>query len=192
MRPLGRGNGAATASLGGPLVQVAGVDVGTPILTLAGGYGLRDDLEVTAEADVTAALYGDLHLAPGVAVHPLIRDSGAVPTLTALGAVHLLTNFAHTRVAPQLTVAASWRIARRHLLYAGVDDGLVFGSPTRLLVGPLLGAEWRVGRFGLAVEAKWLAPYYDVAPTAPTWISPDNHGYLSVLAGVTRYFGEVK
>ncbi len=169
---------------------MGGVDIPVPILTLGGAYGLRDDLEMTAHADATAALYGDLHVEPGVAYHPLIREAGSVPTLTIAGSVHLITDFDAARVFPQITLAAAWRVRRRHLLYVGVDDALGFGSPTRIVIGPLCGGELRVGRFGLALEAKWLAPYYDVAPTAPTWISPDSHGYLSVLFGVTRYLGE--
>jgi len=192
VRPLGRGNASLTASLGGPLVQVAGLDIATPILTLGGAYGLRDDLEVTARADATAGVYGDLHLEPGVAYHPLVREGGAVPTLTVAASLHLLTNFSDTRLAPQVTLAAAWRVRRRHLVYVGVDDALAFGSPTRLVVGPLVGGELRLGRFGLTLEAKWLAPYYDTTPTAPAWISPDGRGYLSVLLGVTRYFGDVK
>ncbi len=190
VRPLGRGNGALNASLGGPLVEVGNVDIPAPILTLGGAYGVRDDLEVTAHADATAALYGDLHLEPGVAYHPIIHEAGAVPTVTVAGSVHLITDFDAARVFPQITLAAAWRVRRRHLVYVGLDDALAFGSPTRIVLGPLCGGELRVGRFGLTLEAKWLAPYYDVAPTAPTWISPDSHGYLSVLFGVTRYLGE--
>lgn len=190
VRPLGRGNAALNASLGGPLVQVNGLDIPAPILTLGGAYGVRDDLEVTAHADATAAAYGDLHLEPGVAYHPLIRRAGAVPTLTVAASVHLITDFDAARVFPQLTLASAWRIRRRHLLYLGLDEALGFGSPTRIVVGPLGGGELRAGRFGITLEAKWLAPYYDVAPAAPTWISPGSHGYLSVLVGVTRYLGD--
>jgi hypothetical protein len=192
VRPLGRGNAAVGASLGGPLVQVAGVDIASPILTVEGSYGLRDDLEVTANADLTAAVYGDLHLEPGVAYHPLVRDAGPVPTLTVAGSVHFLTSFSDTLVAPQVTLAAAWRIRRRHLLYVGLDSALASTAPSRPVFGPLVGGEWRVGRFGLTLEAKWLAPNYDVGPTAPTWLSPDNHGYLNILVGVTRYIGDVR
>jgi hypothetical protein len=192
VRPLGRGNASLGASLGGPLVQVAGVDIASPILTVEGGYGLRDDLEVTANADLTAAVYGDLHLEPGVAYHPLVRDAGPVPTLTVAGAVHFLTSFSDTLVAPQITLAAAWRVRRRHLVYLGVDSALASTALSRPVVGPLVGGELRVGRFGLTLEAKWLAPNYDVGPTAPTWLSPDNRGYLNILFGVTRYIGDVQ
>jgi hypothetical protein len=181
------------ASLGGPLVQVSGLDIPTPIISLGGGYGLRDDLDATLEADVTAATFGVLHLEPGLAAHPLRSACGPVPTVTVAGAVHVLTNFSDTRVAPQVTGAAAWRVGRGHMVYLGVDAALAFGSPTRVVVGPLAGGELRVGAaWGLALEAKWLAPNYDVGPTAPTWLSPGNRGYLSVLLGATRYFGEVR
>jgi hypothetical protein len=192
VRPLGRGNASLGASLGGPLVQVAGVDIASPILTIEGGYGLRDDLDVTANLDLTAAAYGDLHLEPGVAYHPIIRDAGPVPTLTVAGSVHFLSSFSDTLVAPQVTLAGAWRIRRRHLIYLGVQGLLASTAPSRPVVGPLVGGELRVGRYGFTLEAAWMAANYDVGPTAPTWLSPDNRGYLDVLVGVTRYIGEVK
>ncbi len=64
---------------------------------------------------------------------------------------------------------------------------LGFGANTRLLAGPLVGVQLRAGRVGFTLEGKWMAPYYDVAPTAPTWLSPWSRGYLAVLLGVTFY-----
>src|SRR5260370_5672360 len=145
VRPLGRGHAALTASLGGPLVTVGSATIPTPILSLGGAYGVRDDAEVAFHADATAALFGVLHVDPGVAYHPLVRDSGLVPTLTVAAAVHLLTNFSDTRVAPQVTLAGAWRVRGRHLVYVGADTAVTSGSPARLVLGPLLGGEARPG-----------------------------------------------
>jgi hypothetical protein len=190
VRPVGRGQAAFNVSVGGPLVQALGTDLATPILTVGEAYGARDDLDAFVNADLTAAAYGDLHLQPGVAYHPLVRDGGAVPTLTAAGSAHVITDFSTaTRVYPQLTLTAAWLVGGRHLLYLGGDGALGLYGTTRALVGPLVGGELRAGRIGVALEGKWIAPYYDVAPLAPTWISPASHGYLAVLAGVTFYTG---
>jgi hypothetical protein len=81
------------------------------------------------------------------------------------------------------------------LLYAGADCGVVIGSPldrTKLLAGPLVGGEWKAtSHLGIALEGKWLAPYYDTAPLAPSWISPDSRGYLSILLGFRAYLDGV-
>ena len=92
------------------------------------------------------------------------------------------------------TYSAAWRVGalHRHLLYVGADAGTLVTSRTRVLAGPLAGGELRVGRrAGLVVEAKWLSPWYDVRPLAPTWVSPDDHGYLSLLLGCNIYWGDV-
>lgn len=199
VRPLGAGNAAAHASLGGPLVGIGGdsdgpaVIIPTPILTLGGSYGVRANAELTASVDATAALFGVAHVEAGAAYHPLVRDAGGVPTLTVAAGVHLLTNVTDTRVAPAASAAAAWRVRGRHLLYAGADLAIAFGSPTRVVWGPFAGGEARVGhRAGLSLEGKWLAPHYDVAPLAPAWISPASRGYLSVLLGLNLYFGDVR
>lgn len=194
VRPLGRGNAALHASLGGPLVAVGGTPLATPILSLGGGYGLCPGATLTAEVDATAAAFGVAHVQPGLAIHPLVRDGGALPTLTVATSVHVLTNVEDTRVAPQASAAAAWRVGGASLVYAGADGALAFGDPTRLVWGPLVGGELRRagGAWGYAVEAKWLVPGYDVGPLAPTWISPGSRGYLSVLFGLTRYVGDVR
>lgn len=194
-RPLGRGNAIGQASLGGPIVEVSGTPVAAPILDVGGGYGLTDRWDAYARADVTAAAYGDLHLEPGAAFHPVVREAGLVPTVTLAGSVHVLTDFHELRVGPQLSALAAWRVGarHRHLVYLGADAGTLVTSRTRLLAGPLAGAEVRIGRrAGLVLELKWLSPWYDVKPLAPTWVSPSDHGYLAVLLGCNIYWGDVR
>ena len=187
VRPLGSGNAAFGVSAGGPLVHAVGADLATPIVSVSEAYGVSDDLDAFANVDLTAAAYGDLHLQPGAAYHFLVRDAGPVPTLTAAASAHVLTDFDRVRVYPQLTLTAAWLIRHRHVLYLGADGAVGLVSRTRFLIGPLLGFELRAGRVGVGLEGKWIAPYYDVEPTAPSWISPSSHGYLSLLVGLTYH-----
>lgn len=193
VRPLGKGNGAVDLSVGGPFVKLFGLSLPVPELTVGGGYGVRDDLDVFAHLDLTALAFGVLHVEPGLALHPIVRDGGWVPTVTVGTSLHLFTNFRDARAVPQLTGALAWRIARKHLVYLGGDFGLGFESRGfRPIWGPFVGGEARVGRVGLALELKWVNADYDVAPLAPDWVSPASHGYLSLLVGINVYFGKVK
>jgi len=193
VRPLGAGNADVHVSLGGPLLKTSGSTFPTPILMAGGGFGVTDQVDVSGDVDVTAAVLGVAHVATGVAYHPLLWSSStrAVPAITIAESFHLLTNLTDTRFAPQTTAVAAWRVGNGHLLYGGGDLGVVVGHPvhaTRVLAGPLVGGEWKAtDRFGIALECKWLAPYYDVAPLAPDWVSPGSRGYLSVLLGFRGY-----
>ncbi len=187
VRPLGKGNGVVNASLGGPLVQLGGADFPTPIVDIGGGYGVRDDTDIFLRANLTAAAFGDLHLEPGVAYHPLIRDGGPVPTVTIAGSLHFLTDFRSVLALPQLSAAVAWSLGRRHhLVYGGADLAVSFeGRGWVPIVGPYVGGELRVSRrIGLMLEAKYLAPNYNTGILAPTWIAPSGHGYVSILLGV--------
>lgn len=196
VRPLGKGGAVASASLGGPLVQLGGAVFPTPIVELGGGYGVRDDVDLFLRANITAAAFGDLHLEPGVAWHPIIRDHGGVPTVTVAGSMHFLTDFrTSARALPQLSAATAWALGKkRHLLYAGADLAISFeGRGWVPIVGPFIGGELRVGRrVGLSLEAKYLAPNYNTGILAPAWVAPGGYGYLSILLGVNVYFGGVK
>jgi hypothetical protein len=196
VRPLGKGGGVVTASLGGPLVQLGGADFPVPIVDVGGGYGVRDDLDLFLRANLTAAVYGDLHLEPGVAYHPLVRESGPVPTVTVAGSLHFLTDFrTAVRALPQLSVATAWSLGRRrHMVYTGLDLAVSFeGRGWVPIFGPYVGGEVRVSRrVGLSLEAKYLAPQYNTGILAPAWVAPGGYGYVSVLLGVNVYFGGVR
>jgi hypothetical protein len=195
VRPLGKGGAVVNASLGGPLVDL-GATFPVPIVEVGGGYGVRDDLDLFLRANITAAAFGDMHLEPGVAYHPLIRDGGPVPTVTVAGSLHFLTDFRTSAMAvPQLSVATAWSLGRRrHMVYAGADLAVSFeGKGWVPIVGPYVGGELRVGRrVGLMLEAKYLAPNYNTGILAPSWVAPGGYGYLSILLGVNVYFGGVR
>jgi len=196
VRPLGKGNAVAHASLGGPLIQLGGAVFPTPIASLGGAYGVRDDVEVFLNANITAAAFGDLHLEPGVAYHPVVRERGPVPTVTVIGSMHFLTDFqTSARALPQLSAATSWALGKkRHLLYGGLDLAISFeGKGWVPIFGPFAGGELRVGRrVGLSLEAKYLVPNYETSLAAPAWVAPGGWGYVSVLLGLNVYFGGVK
>ncbi len=195
VRPLGKGHGVVNASLGGPFVHVFGLDIPAPIFTAGGGYGVRDDLDVFANLDVTALAFGLFHFEPGVVLHPVVRESGAIPTVSVGASLHLLTDFKDARAVPNLMAALAWRY-KRHMLYFGGDFGFGFGvggRAFRFLGGPFVGGEVRAGkRVGLALELKWLAPQTNVAFAAPEWVSPGSQGYFSLLIGINVYIGTVK
>src|SRR3954468_15742120 len=196
VRPLGKGNAVAAASLGGPLVQLGGAVFPTPIVDLGGGYGVRDDVDLFLRANVTALAFGDLHLEPGVAYHPIIRERGGVPTVTVAGSLHFLTDFrTAVRALPQLSAATAWALGKkRHLLYAGADLAISFeGRGWVPIFGPFVGGELRASRrVGLTLEVKYLAPNYETRILAPAWVAPGGFGYLSILLGVNVYFGGVR
>ena len=196
VRPLGEGNADIHGSVGGPLVKLDGKPAAVPIMMVGGGFGATDRMDVSGDVDVTAAVLGVAHFSTGLAYHPLLWSANrAVPSVTVAESVHVLTNLTNTRVAPQTTAVAAWKLGGDHLVYVGADCGVVSGrslDATKVLAGPLVGGELKATRhLGIALEAKWLAPYYDTGPLAPNWISPDSRGYLSVLLGFRGYLDGV-
>lgn len=188
--PLGVGETALAVSLGGPLLRTFGVVIPTPILDVSVARGLSDRWAATAALDVTAAAYGNLHLQPGAVYFPVVGQDG--PTVGLAGSVHVITTRADVLVAPHLGATAAWRLADGLRGYLGADAAVAMatgGGKTRIIAGPLLGAELARGRARFGVELKWLAPNYDTTPTAPGWVSPGGRGYLSVLLAAGYHWG---
>lgn len=193
VRPLGKGNAAVHASVGGPMVGVFDIVLPVPIFSAGGSYGVTDNLEVLGHFDMTAAAFGSVHYDMGLAWHPIVNEYGVKPTLTLGGGAHVLAARESVLVAPTLNFVSAWRLARRHMIYIGVDTFLPIREQVRFVAGPLLGAELRLGkRVGLALEAKYFAPWYDTNPNPPEWFSPGGFGYISALLGANVYFGDVK
>src|SRR5215204_1578608 len=65
LRPLAPGEVLLSASVGGPLVEVSELVLPTPMLMMGAAYGWRPRFTATMDVGITAALYGNLHLAPG-------------------------------------------------------------------------------------------------------------------------------
>ena len=194
VQPLDPGQTALGVSLGGPLLNTLGTVFPTPILNVVAARGLRSRAgnmpwAVTGALDITAALYGNLHLEPGMVAYPIVQTGGAVPSVAVAGSLHVLANRHDSLFVPHLAGIASWRWGAQLLVYTGGDAALAIKTPAAPLIGPLAGAEWVHGRGRFGLEVKWLAPYHDVEPAAPTWIAPFHHGYFSVLLGAGYQFG---
>jgi hypothetical protein len=201
VRPLAPKETSLGVSLGGPLINTLGAVFPTPMLTVAGARGVSEQLALTGALNLTAALFGTVHIEPGVVFFPVLSPHGGVPTVAVHGSWHLLTDFsggddgegAGWLLGPHLATVASWRLGAPLLGYAGVEGTFAFSPGSsragRLLAGPLLGVELARGRARFGLECKWLAPHHDVEPAAPEWISPGRHGYLSVVLGFGYHFG---
>ena len=175
VRPLGKGGAVVNASVGGPLVQLGGATFPRPSSTSAAATASATTLDIFLRANMTAAAFGDLHLEPGVAYHPLVRDGGPVPTVTVAGSLHFLTDF------PQRAGRAAALGCRRVDARPPSPHGLRRRRSRDQLRGARLGADRRTvrrrriardRRVGLTLEAKYLAPNYNTGILAPTWIAP--------------------
>lgn len=196
IQPLAPGETALGVSLGGPLLQTLGTVFPTPILSVGVAHGhapnrlsLGAPWALTGAIDVTAALFGSLHVDPGLALYPLVRSQGAVPTVGLFCNLHVIANREDVLLAPQVAGITSWRLGRPWLLYVGLDAARPVKAQASWLAGPMLGTQWDRGQTRFGLEAKWIAPYHDVEPVAPSWISPAHHGFFSLLLSVGYRFG---
>ena len=198
VRPLGKGGARGQRRRSAARwSQLGGATFPTPIVDVGGGYGVRDDLDLFLRANLTAAAFGDLHLEPGVAYHPLVRDGGAGADGDG-GRLAALSHRLSHRGARACRSSASRRRGRSAAGATWSTRGSTSPSASRGAAGcrssgPTSAASCASSRrVGLALEAKYLAPNYDTGILAPAWVAPGGYGYVSVLLGVNVYFGGVR
>lgn len=197
VRPLPRGTGAVTASLGGPISK----DLPTPIpfvvpLTTVGyAHGVTDRTTVHGAVHPTQlAALGVVTVDLGVAGQ-VFDTQGARPRLMLDGDLLLAAGdnapdgaTGGARLFPNLEAVASWD-AGAHALYGGVNQ-LVQPFPTlRYHASPLVGAMLTAGRTDVQLEYRWLAPSFRNDRVAAEFVGPFGLGASAFQLGLGFHLG---
>jgi len=176
VQPLRRGESEFAASLGGPVANVAGMNIPIPYAVARYRYGLNDQAGIYAGGHLLAAGLGVVGLDLGFSYH-FLAQRGWVPTVgTSAGVAAFIQPGGGEALFPQLDLVASYRVGNRFLAYFGSQSMFQFQSEPNVVLAPFIGGGWRAGdRFSLNLEAKWYAP------TEPT--HPRNVNYSLPIAG---------
>lgn len=200
LAPLEPGQGAFTASLGGPFVEVYGGPLPLPVTSVGYVRGIDGRLNVHGALYPTnLALFGVFGLDLG-ASYELFGPSRARPRLMAdVTAYTFFGDLAKgeprggLRVFPDLQLIASWPVGgdvTRTVPYVGVDQFTQFFPTAHWNPSLVFGNELRLGkRVGLQLEGKWIAPWVDTEPLVPHWYGAANRGAFSAQLGLTVYAG---
>lgn len=200
VRPLGQGNHAVEASLGGPVARLYGKPVPIPMSSVGWRYGIHDRSDVHVRLQPTsAAMFGVVAGDAGLS-WMLLEQDGKRPALVTEGSLYAAVGEGTVRGYGELEALASWQFGEReHLGYVGADLFLqprawVEDNPylplKSVVAGPLVGARWMLGeRTGLATQLTWFEPWADVEPLTAFYYSPGQQGAIQVELGIHRTFG---
>jgi hypothetical protein len=197
VRPLARGQGAVTASFGGPISRdlPSPVAFPVPITTVGYAHGLTDRTAVhgaihptglaafgvfAADAGVTELLLEPRGLAPRLMLDGgLILAAGRFPGSEARGGARLLAD---------VQLVASRDIGR-HAVYVGLDQLVQpFPSPGYFAT-PMVGGLLSTGRVDLQLEYMWLIPGLDNDLQAAEFVGPFGLGASSIKLGLAVHLG---
>jgi len=193
-RPLGKGNTAIVASLGGPIADLGPATVPVPLPTVGIKHGVSERNDLFADWHVMPALMSTAAFDVGASWYFLDQNKGRPGMSTALT---LLTAFNTTDLwfAADSQLTASWLLHPRHLLYLGfhlvfvpVRSDTLDSAPVHF--APMLGGEVRLGKnrgFGLGVEVKWADPWKGTDPMIVDYAG--SQGGLCITGGFNFYLG---
>lgn len=183
VRPVGAGHTRIDASVGGPVVVLGGAPIPVPMGVISVAHGLRDDLDVHADAHLTAAAFGEAGLTLGSAYH--FGD----PSRHVFTVASDVTGFAgHGDWMGILDpwMAYAWRLSERWWLSPGLHAAFAASAARRHFVPePFVQVAWAASRrTTLELEVRWAAPFDQANDLAPSWVTIGGQGALMVLAGV--------
>ena len=190
VRALHKGESAVAVSLGGPVANVAGMDIPMPYAVGRYRYGLTDRAGLFGGAHLAMPAFGVLGLEAGLS-YQFLDQRGALPGLSAsAGFTGLLKLGGEEAFFPGLDFVASWKLGASWLVYGGVQSMFQLNEKPNVVFAPLVGAERRFGRWRVALESKWYAPTEVTHPRNVNYRLPiGGHGAVGFVVGVSYDFG---
>ncbi|HAP36828.1 MAG TPA: hypothetical protein DCQ28_13175, partial [Bacteroidetes bacterium] len=124
IRPIEEGSTELIASLGGPIIPLAGVAIPVPYLNVGAMVGYKSNLTFYGNAHITALLFKDIGLDGGFSTR-ILPEKGIRPEITLNGRIYFFWDAFRgktTLVYPTGTLTGSYLIGERSLLYFGADN----------------------------------------------------------------------
>ncbi len=189
--PLRRGESSVSASVGGPVANVAGMNIPLPYAVARYRHGLSDQVGIYAGLHLLAAGMGVAGVDFGFSYH-FLKQQGWVPTVgTAAGITALIKPGGEQALFPQLDLVASYRLGSRFTTYFGSQSMFQFSAKPNVVLAPFVGGEFRVSDpLSLNLEAKWYAPTEPTEPRNIHYSLPvGNRGAVGFVLGANWLFG---
>lgn len=198
VKPLDKGQWAAGANLGGPLVNFAGLDIPVPFSAVYGAYGLTQRSTIYTGVHITSAAFGNLQTDVGILTGLMTPDRWR-PGLSIGVGLNSISRFQTNdhRFYPAIDLHAYWMYGKREsTIYTGVNNWIDLYNQAGAnddqynlwLPAIHLGHIWNRGKWDLSLELKYLAPQLNNNFTVVNYVFPPNYGALGVYLGAMRKF----
>jgi hypothetical protein len=178
-------------SLGGPVAEVAGMDIPIPYAAARYRSGLSDRAGLYAGVHLLPAALGVVGVDFGFSYH-FLEQRGWIPCVgTSAGLVAFVQPRGSEALFPQLDLVASYRLGKRFTTYFGSQSMYQFQSKPNVVLAPFVGTEWRSSdRFSLALEGRWYAPTEPTRPRNVNYRLPiATLGAVGFVLGANWLFG---
>lgn len=189
--PLHRGESALTVSVGGPVADLAGMNMPIPYAAARYRYGLNGQVGIYVGGHLLAAGFALAGIDFGFSYH-FLQQRGWVPTVGAsAGLAAFIRPGGDNALFPQVDLVASYRLGRRFTTYFGSQSMYQFQYKPNVVLAPFVGTGWRItDPFSLNLEAKWYAPTEKTHPRNVNYSLPiAEHGAVGFVLGANWLLG---
>lgn len=201
VKPLEKGEVAASATLGGILFKNFGFPLPTPFATVGAGYGIKEDLTAYGGLNLTSLAFGNVQFDLGM-TKSFLEPEGWRPGISvspSLNVVGSFNNGGAFRVWPALDVNAWWEYNEKgSFFYAGMAAWFELAGtrangaqqPQHILPGVQLGHTFMGKSLDFTAEVKWSNFVTNNRDSASDWIGIGEQGAVGVFLGITKRFGK--
>lgn len=198
IKPLEKGDHAATISMGGPLIKYGAATMPIPFLTANYGYGIDSSLTGFTSLNITSALFGNFQMELG-ASKQLLKQNNYFPALSFSPVANIIyRNKDAFKFYPQLAINTFWEYGKhKNLVYIGFDNWFELAlkrahgvqQPNHWIFMPSIGHTFTGNKWNFNVEAKLIAPNLSNEKLVVDYQTPlKNNGAMGIFVGYTREF----
>lgn len=198
IRPLAKSEQAISATFGGPLIGYSNLTIPIPFVMAGYEYGLKENLSLSCESNLTSLSFGDLNLKTG-ALYELFAPSGKIPGVSIAPAFHFMLDTWewHFRFYPQLDANSYWAYGKnQNLVYTGLENWFELLSKNEY--GKKVTQHWipilKIGHTFMRPKSQYTLEVKDIAFTNSNkdlvvgYKTPFDHGALGLYFGYARKF----
>jgi len=196
VKPLKKGEFAASAHLGGPLIHFAGAPIPIPLSGLEGYYGLNNKVSVSAGLGLTSLAFGTGQISLGVLTDLLPETENRKIAVSGFAKAHLMLDRweGNFRFYPE-TGFQAYKQFGKHRIYAGGSAWFETRFPEKKRVSnnfwiPMLHTGWQLdgAKWQPSFELKWIAPNQSSDNLVVDYIAPGSNGAIGIYLGILRKF----
>lgn len=195
VKPLKKGEGALSGSVGGQLIKFGGAVIPIPYTSLNYAKGLNDRASIFGGIHTTALLFSNLQLDAGVCADIFKKEKFAFSVSPAIQTAMSYKDYKSFRLWPSLDWNARYEF-QKGFIYTGMHNWFEF-SKTRsfdseqkkfILPGYHIGYTITKTKWQHQFEVKYILPLTPVYPGVVDYIGIQNKGAFGIYYSVCRKF----
>ena len=197
VQPLNKSDWQVSANFGGPLISNDNKTEITPLSSITGAYGFRQNITGFASWQWGSFLYDNYHFDFGY-THEILQPFSIQPGITYTVQANIIYKeaFSNFKLYPQVDINAYWILPNKDFIYTGFSNWFELSQTKAHGVNqenfwiPNLHAGYTkfLDKYSAGIEIKYIAPFETESKNLVEFVNIGDKGAIGVYFSLARNF----